>query len=155
MPVSPSTLAATREALPSTRKQMSAVIGDGAEDGGHLPVALRLVRLADQHHHRGNRTGAGEHGDAHRDDAGIVLGGGRFGLRVGLLRGGALGLEHVQADQQKDDAAGDLERRQRDAEEPEDVRSGNGERREDDERRKRGLARGADALGAVLAFRDG
>jgi len=55
-------------------------------------------------------AGAGEHGNAHGDDANIVLGAGGFGFARRLLRGGALGFEHVEADEQEDDAAGDLKR---------------------------------------------
>src|SRR6185437_4344940 len=58
--------------------------GDGAENGGHLPGGLNL---ADEDHDGGDAAWAGEHGDAHRDDAGVVLGCGSLGIFAGLLRG--------------------------------------------------------------------
>ena len=46
-------------------------------------ICQRCLHLADQHHDAGNGAGAGEHGDAHGHDAGVVLGGGGLAFRRG------------------------------------------------------------------------
>jgi len=125
---------------------------DGAKDGGHLPPDLHL---SDEHHDAGDGAGAGEHGDAERNDAGVGLAGGFLRFFGGLLGGGALGLEHVETDEQKDDAAGDLKGGERDAEEPKEVLAGDREDGEDDPGGEGGFARDSFAPGAVCAGSDG
>ena len=83
--------------------------------------AHRLPRRArHQHHHRRDRAGPGEHRDREREDRDVVA---RAALGL-LLGGGArrrrLRAHHVDRHQQQHDAAGDLERAERDAERLED-----------------------------------
>ena len=103
--------------------------------------------FADQHHHGGNGAGAGEHGHAQRDDAGV----GFFCafllfFRGGFLRG-LLALQHVEADLKKDDAAGNFESRQSDAKHFENQAAGDGEGGEDDGASQRRFAGDGVALG--------
>ncbi len=91
---------------------------DRDEDGDHLPA---VVSLTDEHHHAGDRAGAGQHRDSKWNDSSVFLLCGFGGLFGGLLCGGALGFEHVQADKKQNDSTGDLEGRERDAEHLEDV----------------------------------
>ena len=120
IPVSPMALA-TLVALPSTRKQIAAVM---AIEPRIAAICQRVCALTNQHHHRRDGTRPSQHGNAHRHNTGVVPW--RWPPRSRspvLLGGGALGLQHVQTDKQQNDTAGDLEGRQRNAEDAEEVRS--------------------------------
>jgi len=126
--------------------------GDGAEDGQHLPV---VGGLADKHHDAGDGAGTSEHGDAEGDDAGVFPGGGFLGFALGFLGGGAASLDHVDADEHQDEAAGDLKGGELDAEEREDELTSQGKGDEDDEAGEGGFARHAVATVGFDAGGDG
>ncbi len=98
------------------------------------------THLAHQHHHRRDRARARQHGNAQRHDTCIFLLRSLFLVAGGLLRGRALGLQHVDSDQQQDQAAGNLKRRQRDAEHAKDELPRKRKRRQHDEARQRSFA---------------
>ena len=126
--------------------------GNASEDGKHLPGG---GDLAYQHHDAGDGSGAGEHGDAEGHYAGVFFVSGFFGVTGGLLGGGALGLEHVETDEQEDQAAGHFKGGEGDAEHAEDVLASQGEDAEDDETGDAALAGHTGAAGRVHVGGDG
>ncbi len=113
------------------------------------------THLAHQHHHRRDRARAGQHGNAQRHDAGIFLLCSLFLVAGGLLRGRTLRLQHVDSDQQQDQAARNLKRGQRNAEHAKDELARKRKRRQHDEARQRSLARHALAPRGVRSRGDG
>ncbi len=90
-----------------------------------------------------------------RHNARIFFGCSLFLVAVGLLGGRTLGLQHVQTNEHQDQAAGDLECRQLDAEHLEDVLAGERETASNDEAGDRTLARNPLAAFGVRALGDG
>jgi hypothetical protein len=126
--------------------------GDGTEDGQHLPV---VRGLADEHHDAGDGAGTGEHGNAERDDTGVFFGGSFLGFVLRFLSGGAARLDHVDADEHEDEATGDLEGGELDAEERKDELSCQSKGEEDDEAGQGGFPRHAAATNGIDAGGDG
>lgn len=126
--------------------------GDGARDGQHLPV---VGGLADEDHDAGDGPGTSQHGDAEGDDAGVLFGGGFLGLVLRFLSWRAAGLHHVDADEEEDEAACDLEGRELDAEQRKDELAGQGEGNQDNEAGESGFPGHAAAAGWVDVGGDG
>src|SRR5690606_25110334 len=85
------------------------------------------VRLAAERNDGGDRTRSGECRQAERDDADIIAMGAFALLLLGSLHARPSRLEHVPADGEEQDAAGNLERLPCDAEELEDIGARDGE----------------------------
>ena len=114
-------------------------VGQQVDEGdGAYQHAFQLHRLCVLHQHDGIGDGAGpaEHGDAQRGDGDVV--GVGLDFLVFQLHGGVAGLQHVIADLEDDDAAGDAETVGGDAEELEQELPGKGEDHDDDESRQGG-----------------
>jgi hypothetical protein len=100
-------------------------------------------------------AGTGEHRDSKRDDSSVFFRGGFLGFVLGFLGGGTASLDHVDADEHQDEAAGDLEGGELDAEERKDELAGEGKGDEDDEASQGGFARHAAATVGFDAGGDG
>lgn len=76
--------------------------------------------LAYQDHNGGDGARSREHGNAERNDAGIFLRCGLFGIAQSFLRGRPAGFEHIETNQQKNQAPCNFKGRESDAEESKD-----------------------------------
>jgi hypothetical protein len=122
------------QAMRATHCQAKGPVGDDAHhnDGEEqCNVLFNAFGLVQQDERGGNRARPGEHRHGDGRDGDVILARGRAHFLLRFLRSGAFCVEHVESDAEQEDAPGDLERGQRNAEQAEEPLACGGEKYQD------------------------
>ncbi len=103
----------------------------GGQRGQHHRRLGEALAARHQQHHRGDRARPGDHRDRHREDRDVLHLARAHLLGPALAPLGALFEHHVDRDQEQEDAAGDPEGAQRDAEMAQQILAEQGEEEQD------------------------